>query len=177
MLANWGVDLAILIRKGGIMFRRKHILVLIGIPLVSIIVTWVFCLQENLQQIAQANILLEESLEALQEKLDLFDKETKKEALLRAESESEKNQESVPSERNETIAGDSLLEIVHIVKAGETLYSVGMKYGVSCTNLVKHNSLQTPNTIYAGQELKIPLSQTRIEAPTSIRGAPHSRLH
>ena len=66
------------------MFRRKHILVLIGIPLVSIIFTWIFCLQENLEEIAQANILLEESLGALEEKLYRCDKKANKEALLRA---------------------------------------------------------------------------------------------
>jgi len=157
------------------MFRRRHFLILICIPLVSMIVTWVFCLQEDLQQVGQANILLEESLQALEEKLDRFDKEEKKEALLGAKSESEKIQETVPSEPDETFGGDSLLEIVHIVKAGETLYAVGMKYGVSCATLVKHNSLQRPDTIYAGQKLRIPLSQAGIATPTSIDGTPIGR--
>ena len=141
------------------MFRRRHILVLVAIPFISIIVTWVFCLQENLQQIAEANVGLEESLQVLQEKLDRLDKEAKNEALLSAASESEEIQEGLPLERRETIARDSHVRTVHIVKRGETLHAIGMKYGISWTTLLKHNSLDRPNTIYAGQELKIPLKR------------------
>lgn len=138
------------------MVGRRHSLVLLGLPLISIMVTWVFCLQENLQQMAEANIRLQERMEVLQERLDRLHKEPTNESLPSTDSESEGFPESMPFERNETIAGDSLVQAVHIVKAGETLHSIGMKYGISWTALLKLNSLHGPDTIYAGQELKLP---------------------
>jgi LysM repeat protein len=160
--------------KGGTMLRRSHFLVLIAIPVSSIIVAWAFCMQKNLQKIAQNNIRLEENLQALQAKLDRLDKKAKNEAFVMAKSESEVIQEDIPSESNEVITGDSLVETIHIVQAGENLHRIGMEYGVSWTTLVKHNSLHRPNTICVGQELKIPFSQARTSTPTSICGAPHS---
>ncbi|MEA3408395.1 MAG: LysM domain-containing protein [Chloroflexota bacterium] len=47
-------------------------------------------------------------------------------------------------------------EAVHVVKRGETLYSIARRYGVSVEALAHANGLRTPNTIYAGQRLVIP---------------------
>jgi LysM repeat protein len=137
------------------MIRRNHILVLITLPLISVIVAWVFCLQENLQQVAQRSIWLEENLQMMQERLDCHDKEAENEALL-AKSESVEIQENASSERNDITTADSLVETVHIIQAGENLHTIGMKYDISWKTLMKHNSLDKPNTIYAGQALKIP---------------------
>ena len=159
------------------MFKRKHILILITMPLISIIISWIFCLQENLHQIALDKIWLEANLQALQEKLDVYDKEAKRKALAMAKSESVEIRESTSMERNDTTTPASLVEAVHIVQPGENLHTIGMKYDISWTTLVRHNSLDRPNTIYAGQELKIPLSLTRTATPTSIHRALPSRLH
>jgi len=44
----------------------------------------------------------------------------------------------------------------HVVKPGETLYSIAHYYGVSATELAKVNGLFNPDYIYAGQALTVP---------------------
>ncbi len=46
----------------------------------------------------------------------------------------------------------------HVVKPGEGLWSVAIRYGVSIETLVKANKLVNPNWIYAGQVLVVPKS-------------------
>lgn len=45
----------------------------------------------------------------------------------------------------------------HTVAAGETIYSIGRRYGVSWAQLAEANGLSAPNQIVAGQVLKIPV--------------------
>ncbi len=47
-------------------------------------------------------------------------------------------------------------EQTHVVQQGDTLYRIGLKYGVSWQTLMNYNRMHDPNEIYAGQELKIP---------------------
>ncbi|MBP8975075.1 MAG: LysM peptidoglycan-binding domain-containing protein [Anaerolineae bacterium] len=49
--------------------------------------------------------------------------------------------------------------VVHIVQAGEGIYSIARKYGVTYEAIVAANNLANPNLIYPGQELIIPLGQ------------------
>jgi LysM repeat protein len=50
-------------------------------------------------------------------------------------------------------------EQVHIVRAGETLYSIGRLYGVTIEELQTYNGLTNVNDLDIGQEIKIPPSQ------------------
>jgi LysM repeat protein len=45
---------------------------------------------------------------------------------------------------------------VHIVRYGETLFSIGRWYGVNPWTIASTNGLVNPNYIYAGQRLVIP---------------------
>jgi LysM repeat protein len=45
---------------------------------------------------------------------------------------------------------------IHIVRRGETLYSIAREYGVSPQALVQVNALTDPNRLFAGQRLVIP---------------------
>jgi LysM repeat protein len=71
--------------------------------------------------------------------------------------------DSPPAEASteSTSAGDPppLLETysIHIVQDGERLASIARDYGISWTTIARANSITNPNTIYAGQELKIPV--------------------
>ncbi len=49
--------------------------------------------------------------------------------------------------------------VVHIVQAGEGIYAIARKYGVTYESIVAANNLANPNLIYPGQELIIPLGQ------------------
>jgi len=47
-------------------------------------------------------------------------------------------------------------ETYHRVRRGETLYRIGLRYGVSWREIAEANYLRNPNRIYAGQTLCIP---------------------
>jgi LysM repeat protein len=47
-------------------------------------------------------------------------------------------------------------EFTHIVKQGETIYSISVQYGVSAAAVAEANNLQSPYVIFAGQTLIIP---------------------
>lgn len=60
---------------------------------------------------------------------------------------------------NVTPAAGSSGEQIHIVRAGETLYSIGRLYGVTIEELQTYNGLTNVNDLDIGQEIKIPPSQ------------------
>jgi LysM repeat protein len=47
--------------------------------------------------------------------------------------------------------------INYIVKPGDTLFKIGLQFGISWTEIAEANGLVNPNQIYAGQTLKIPV--------------------
>ncbi len=59
----------------------------------------------------------------------------------------------------------------HIVQAGESLFSIGVKYGLLWTTVQQANGLQGA-IIYPGQTLIIPASDTGYQAPTFVAPAP-----
>jgi murein DD-endopeptidase MepM/ murein hydrolase activator NlpD len=59
---------------------------------------------------------------------------------------------------------------VHVVHSGETLYSLGRRYGVSHASIAQANSLSDRATLRVGQRLNIPGTATA----TALRGGPFS---
>ncbi len=59
----------------------------------------------------------------------------------------------------------------HIVQSGETLFTIGLKYGLLWTTLQKANGLSGA-TIYAGQQLFVPASNAGYEAPAVVAPPP-----
>jgi len=47
-------------------------------------------------------------------------------------------------------------ERIHTVQRNETLYSIGLKYGVSWKAIAQANGIVNPNQIFVGQRLVIP---------------------
>jgi LysM repeat protein len=47
-------------------------------------------------------------------------------------------------------------DFTHLVKAGETLFQISLRYGVSWTAIAEQNNIQSPYVIYVGQTLVIP---------------------
>jgi LysM repeat protein len=45
---------------------------------------------------------------------------------------------------------------VHIVRAGETLAIIALRYATTATAIARYNGLSNPNRIYVGQRLLIP---------------------
>jgi LysM repeat protein len=46
--------------------------------------------------------------------------------------------------------------IVHVVQAGENLYRISLRYGVSLAEIASANNIPNPNLIFVGQQLTIP---------------------
>jgi hypothetical protein len=55
----------------------------------------------------------------------------------------------------------------HRVRAGQTLYSIGLIYGVSWTKLAKINNLSNPRLIFTGQQLCVSTSGSVTTPPSS----------
>ncbi len=51
-------------------------------------------------------------------------------------------------------------DIIHEVKAGDTLFALSLLYGVSVDDIITANALANPNRLDIGQQLLIPLSGT-----------------
>lgn len=58
----------------------------------------------------------------------------------------------------ETPDTSSTEEQVHIVKAGENLFRIGLAYGFSVDELADYNGITNPDSLEVGQEVRIPPS-------------------
>ncbi len=62
-------------------------------------------------------------------------------------------------------------EVTHVVRQGETLFRIALRYGISVSDLAAANGITNPSLIYAGQRLRIPgrvaptATSTRTPAP------------
>jgi LysM repeat protein len=61
---------------------------------------------------------------------------------------------------------------VYVVQAGDNIYRLSVRFGVSMQELMSANGLtaQTMNLIYVGQELIIPPTATILLTPTAVSG-------
>jgi LysM repeat protein len=75
-----------------------------------------------------------------------------------------------------TVAGSTGQgQTVHVVAAGDTLYSISLTYGVSTEEIMAANGLTDPNTLVVGTQLVIPAPGTTVvppPAPTAPAPAP-----
>lgn len=66
----------------------------------------------------------------------------------------------------------SAVESVYVVKQGDNLYRIGLKYGVDWQKLSEYNSLKNPNLIYPGQKIQIPDSSSTGSTGGTVTPAP-----
>lgn len=60
-------------------------------------------------------------------------------------------------------------DIVHIVSAGETLFRIGLRYGVSWVAIANYNAdITDPSRIYVGQRIVIPGPNSPTDSPTPV---------
>src|SRR5690606_10429546 len=62
---------------------------------------------------------------------------------------------------------------VHVVREGETLYSIAWRYGWDFKALASANRIGAPHTIYPGQELRLDRPASTTVASTTPRPAPN----
>ncbi len=77
---------------------------------------------------------------------------------------------AVVSSSNPTPAPTPLSNTIlerYVVRSGETLGAISLRYGVPITDLQQANGLANPNALQAGQVLKVPIVVTRV-APADV---------
>lgn len=78
--------------------------------------------------------------------------------------------------RSEVSAAPPADPVVYVVKAGDTLSAIAIRYGVSAANLMLLNGLSSPNLIFIGQQLIIkqdaPAAAPQSSASTAKASAP-----
>lgn len=62
------------------------------------------------------------------------------------------------------------IELIHIVQAGENLYRLAIRYGVTVQGLALRNGIINPNLIYVGQRLVIPAAGASPTLPEPVEG-------
>jgi LysM repeat protein len=62
--------------------------------------------------------------------------------------------------------------VTHVVAAGENLYRISLRYGVSVQTIAQANGIANPNLIYAGQSLTIPCPGTPPATPVPGQPTP-----
>ena len=67
-------------------------------------------------------------------------------------------------------AGTASTQRVYVVRAGDTLSSIALRFGVSLSALVEMNQLEDPSRIYVGQRLIIPAEGAEGPAPQEGQG-------
>lgn len=68
-----------------------------------------------------------------------------------------------------TIPDGSVREVPHVVKAGESLGVIAVRYGLSASKLAGYNGITKPNLIRVGQKIMIPLG--KFTPPTPLLSA------
>jgi LysM repeat protein len=163
---------AVLVKDTIVMFQRK-LIPLWMIFLSGIVFSLVFALRSGMKQIGQDIFQLQGELKILQEKTRLWEQEGKKKPLPLHLSSSEKANEYTIASDYETIVGDRVQETVHIIRKGENLFRIGLKYGMPWETLTSYNNLSYPGQIYVGQILKIPLFGDKKKTLASNRESGH----
>jgi lysozyme len=64
------------------------------------------------------------------------------------------------------VTGATTIPATHTVAAGENLYRIGLKYGISWVAIANINGLANPNILSVGQVLKLPGATTPDPGPT-----------
>lgn len=75
--------------------------------------------------------------------------------------------EEPPNEEQNSTGETTPTEVIHTVAENETLSTIAEKYGVSVEQIAAYNELADPNSIQAGQQLKIPSADYVVPADTT----------
>lgn len=62
----------------------------------------------------------------------------------------------------------SAQETIHILRKGETLYSVARSYGVAYEELMRENAITDPRRLHVGQKIRIPGTRAPSAAPAAM---------
>jgi len=52
--------------------------------------------------------------------------------------------------------GGTIAETIHVVQAGDNIFRIGLRYGFTAEELMAYNGISNPNSLYVGQQIRIP---------------------
>ena len=61
-------------------------------------------------------------------------------------------------------------ETIHIIKQGETIYSIARSYGVSPQDVLNYNKISDARTVQAGAKIRIPGTEAKRSSGTETKG-------
>lgn len=67
--------------------------------------------------------------------------------------------------KSSTPAAPNATDEIYVVKSGDTLSSIAMKYGTTYQKLASYNNISNPNIITVGQKIKIPKTGNTVQNP------------
>ena len=65
-------------------------------------------------------------------------------------------------------------EVIHVIKQGETIYSIARSYGLSADEVLKYNKISDPSKVQAGTKIRIPGAKGSV-APSAAPSASPAR--
>ena len=69
----------------------------------------------------------------------------------------------IPNNESDTnLSEEATTTVIHTVQKGESLWEIAQQYHLSLEQLSKVNQLKQPNSLYIGQEVKIPITESNI---------------
>ncbi|GAB4155760.1 MAG: hypothetical protein Fur0021_23440 [Candidatus Promineifilaceae bacterium] len=71
-----------------------------------------------------------------------------------------------PTETEQQDATGQQQDVIHTVQSGDTLYSIGLQYGLTVEDLIRANTLADPNQLNVGDQILVPLSGNFPETST-----------
>jgi len=92
--------------------------------------------------------------------------ETGEETAATTEETETTTEETTETTADTTTATTTEIPATHTVAAGENLYRIGLKYGISWVSIAQLNQIPPPYTIYVGQTLNLPSSSGGEPTPT-----------
>jgi LysM repeat protein len=67
---------------------------------------------------------------------------------------------------------------IHTVQRGETLFAIGLQYGIPWQDIARANGIDNPGQIFAGQKLTIPQEGEQVPVPPQAPAPPtEERIH
>ncbi|XQY91361.1 LysM peptidoglycan-binding domain-containing protein [Metabacillus sp. HB246100] len=76
---------------------------------------------------------------------------------------------STPKEDEQSLSKNTLTYTTHLVKSGDTIWDLSVKYEIPQSELLKVNGLSTSSTLSIGQKLTVPVHQIAVQKTVSER--------
>ncbi|MBO8158662.1 peptidoglycan-binding protein [Thermosyntropha sp.] len=89
-------------------------------------------------------------------------------AVIRFQKDNNLNPDGIVGKKTKGMLDKKLAEGTYVVKSGDTLYKIALKYGTSIASIKQANNLKS-DIIYPGRKLIIPVSEIKLPSRAGLR--------